>query len=59
MVREKKEQCYGKWNIPSGHLEDDEFITSAAVREVKEEPNLDVELMSLLVIYNNMFEGFN
>lgn len=59
LVRENKKQCYGKWNIPSGHLEDDEFITWAAVREVKEETNLDVELTGLVVIYNNMYEDSN
>ena len=59
LVRENKEQCYGKWNIPSGHVEENEFITRAAVREVKEETNLDVELAGLIAVYNNMFENFN
>lgn len=59
LVKENKEQCYGKWNIPSGHVEDNEFITSAAVREVKEETNFDVELTGLIAVYNNMFENFN
>lgn len=59
MVREKKSQCYGKWNFPSGHVEEDEYITNAAIREVKEEINLDVNLTGLIAIYNNMFESFN
>lgn len=59
LVREKKKQCYVKWNIPSGHVEENEFITNAAVREVKEETNLDVELTGLISVYNNMFEDFN
>ena len=59
LVRENKEQCYGKWNIPSGHVEENEVITRAAVREVKEETNLDVELEGLIAVYNNMFENFN
>lgn len=42
MIKEKKKQCYGKWNIPSGHIEENEYITDAAVREVKEETNLGV-----------------
>lgn len=59
LVRENKEQCYGKWNIPSGHVEENEFITRAAIREVKEETNLDIELTGLIAVYNNMFENFN
>ena len=59
LVREKKEQCYGKWNIPSGHVEEDEFIIDAAIREVKEETNIDVELTGVIAVFNNMFENFN
>ena len=59
LVREKKEQCYGKWNIPSGHVEENEFVIKAAVREVKEETNLDVQITGLIAVYNNMFENFN
>lgn len=59
LVREKKKQCYGKWNIPSGHVEENEFIIKAAVREVKEETNLDVQITGLIAVYNNMFENFN
>ena len=58
LVRENKKQCYGKWNIPSGHIEENEYIFDAAIREVKEETNLDVELDGIISIYNNMFEGF-
>lgn len=35
---------YGKWLAPGGHIELDEDPTQAAVREVKEEVGLDVEL---------------
>lgn len=56
LVKELKEQCYGKWNLPSGHVEENEYIFDAAIREVKEETNLDVELKGLISIYNNMFE---
>lgn len=58
LVREAKEQCYEKWNFPSGHIEENEYIFDAAVREVKEETNLDVELEGIIAIYNNFFEGF-
>lgn len=59
LIRESKKICYGKWNFPSGHVEKNEYILDAAIREVKEETNLDVELNGLISIYNNMFEGLN
>lgn len=57
LIREAKKQCYGKWNFPSGHVEENEYITDAAIREVKEETNLDIKLKGLISVYNNMFEG--
>jgi ADP-ribose pyrophosphatase YjhB (NUDIX family) len=33
----------GDWCIPGGHIEDNEYARDAAVREVKEETNLDFE----------------
>ena len=38
----------GKWGLPSGYIEfEDDFLT-AAVREVKEETGLDVQIRSIL-----------
>lgn len=38
----------GKWALPSGYIEfEDDFLT-AAIREVKEETGLDIELKSIL-----------
>ena len=59
MVRENKESCRGKWNIPSGRVEENEYVIDAATREVKEETNLDVELNGVISVYNNMFDNFN
>jgi len=59
LIREAKDSCYGKWNIPSGRVEENEYILNAAVREIKEETNLDVDLTGLISVYNNMFDGFN
>jgi ADP-ribose pyrophosphatase YjhB (NUDIX family) len=33
MVKEAKKKCYGKWNVPAGHLEDGETIFKGAIRE--------------------------
>lgn len=57
LIREAKEHCYGKWNFPSGHVEENEYIIDAAIREVKEETNLDIKLAGLISIYNNVFNG--
>ena len=57
LIQEGKQNCYGKWNVPSGHLEENEDILAGAVREVKEETGLDAKLTRLVGVYNNQFEG--
>jgi len=37
----------GKWALPAGFIEADESIEEAAIRECKEETNLDVELIDM------------
>lgn len=41
----RKHDKYDKWLAPGGHIELDEDPTQAAVREVREEVGLDVELL--------------
>jgi 8-oxo-dGTP pyrophosphatase MutT (NUDIX family) len=41
------------WTIPGGTMKPGETIAEAAVREVKEETGLDVEVVSLVGIYSN------
>lgn len=38
----------GRWSIPGGHAKDNESHAEAAVREVKEETSLDVEVQPLI-----------
>jgi len=52
LVQEQKKANYGKWNLPGGHLEAGEKITAGAIREVKEETGLDVNLSGLLGLYS-------
>ena len=59
LIQEGKQSCYGKWNVPSGHLEEDEDILAGAAREVREETGLEVKLSRLVGVYNNQFEGNN
>lgn len=44
----------GKWGLPQGYVEFDEDFLSAAIREVKEETGLDVEIRSILNVVSNM-----
>ena len=37
MVKEAKKKCYGKWNVPAGHLEDGETLKDGLKRELMEE----------------------
>ena len=38
------QQVSGHWGFPKGHVEDGETEIETAVREIKEETNLDVEI---------------
>jgi 8-oxo-dGTP diphosphatase len=44
----------GKWGLPQGYIEFDENFLSAAIREVKEETGLDVEIRSILNVVSNL-----
>ncbi len=43
----------GQWCIPCGYLEYDEEIRTAAVREMREESGLDVEVCDLFTVLSN------
>jgi ADP-ribose pyrophosphatase YjhB (NUDIX family) len=43
----------GKWCLPQGYIEFDENFLNAAIREVKEETGLDVEIRSILNVVSN------
>ena len=46
------EPGYGKWVFPGGYVDRGETVADAAVREAKEEVNLEVRLVSLLGVYS-------
>ena len=56
MVQENKIGKKGKWNMPSGKLEENETLIDAAIREVKEETNLDVQISGLIAIQESITE---
>lgn len=42
IVEENRKDKKGKWNMTAGKLEENEDIVTAAIREVKEETNIDI-----------------
>lgn len=52
MIEEKRDSGINQWNFPSGRIEKNEDIMFAAIREVKEETGLDVELLLTTGVYN-------
>jgi len=52
LVKRAVEPRKGLWSLPAGFIEIDETVEECAVREVKEETNLDVQLTGLLAVYS-------
>lgn len=52
LVRRAIEPGYGLWVFPGGYVDRGEEVTTAAVREAREEAGLDVELEGLINIYS-------
>ncbi len=49
----QKRSDVGLWGIPSGHIEVGETVSEAAIREVKEETNLDIKIKKLIGVYSD------
>jgi ADP-ribose pyrophosphatase YjhB (NUDIX family) len=52
LVRRAIEPGYGLWVFPGGYVDRGEAVTTAAIREAREEAGLDVELDGLVNIYS-------
>lgn len=50
----EKREDFEVWSIPGGGVEDDESLEMAAIREVKEEVGIDIEIKYLLGIYSRI-----
>ena len=53
MVKRDIEPMMGHWSFPSGYVDRGEIVEEAAVREVREETNVEVELDRLLGVYSS------
>jgi len=51
LVRRKYEPCQGDWSLPAGFVEWGESPDETAVREAKEETNLDIALQELYGVF--------
>lgn len=49
----QKRADVGLWGIPSGHIEIGETVSEAAMREVKEETNLEIRIKKLIGVYSD------
>lgn len=52
LIQRKGEPFDKKWALPGGFVEYGETVEQAAIREVKEEVGIDVELKELLGVYS-------
>ena len=54
LVRRRYPPKEGQWTLPAGFMEFTEEIEETAVREVKEETNLDVRLTGLFAVHTGV-----
>jgi 8-oxo-dGTP diphosphatase len=52
LLKRGVEPAFGQWVFPSGYVDRGESVQDAAIRETKEESQLDVRLNSLLNVYS-------
>lgn len=55
LVQEKSVRAHGLWNWPQGTLERGENLEDAAIREVKEETGLDIQIEKKITVLQNTF----
>ena len=53
LIKRGHEPFKDMWALPGGRLEDDETIEQCAIREAKEETNLDITIERLIGVYSD------
>jgi 8-oxo-dGTP diphosphatase len=57
LVKRKRSHGTGSWSTPGGHLEFGESPEACAIREAKEETNVDVTNVQFKALTNDVFES--
>lgn len=57
LIRRGKEPHYGRWMVPGGTLEWGESLEQAAVREVREETGVEIEIEAFVEIFEAISAG--
>ena len=50
LIKERKEKYYGMYNLPAGHLEENELLIDGAKREIKEETGYTVDVKGIVQV---------
>lgn len=53
LVKRDIEPAFGRWSFPSGYVDRGETVEEAAVREVREETGLEVDLTGFVGLYSD------
>lgn len=53
LIKRKNEPFKGQWALPGGFVDYGETVENAAIREAKEETNIDIELKQLINVYSD------
>lgn len=52
LIKRGRKPFLGQWAIPGGRIEDDESAEQCAIREMREETGLNIEIEKLVGIYS-------
>lgn len=53
LVKRSIKPFKGSWTLPGGHIDFGETSQETVIREIKEETNIDVEVVKLIKLYDN------